>query len=132
MIAACAAVFAVTTTMAQQAQPVPVKPVEAVQQGEATNEVSTASAKLKEAHGYLSREIAMLGREIGPDATGTPEQAALRTRMKSTLEGLEASLTAVNSLKGEEWKAAKAKADAIREEAMTIITERRSAREVKK
>ena len=132
MIAACAAVFAVTTTMAQQAQPVPVQPVETVQQGQASDEVRTASAELKEAYGYLSRELAMLGREIGPDGTPTPEQAALRTKMKSTLEGLEASLSAVNSLKGEEWKAAKVKADTIREQATAMITARRSAREVKK
>ncbi|MBK7383955.1 MAG: hypothetical protein IPI81_11610 [Flavobacteriales bacterium] len=97
----------------------------ASEQASIQDEIRTTSAQLKEAYGILSQDIAHLNREIGPDATkATPEQDAMRARMQKSLTQLEGMLTTVNTANEEQWVEIKAKAEAVRTGALSLVKER--------
>ncbi|MBK8225749.1 MAG: hypothetical protein IPK70_01070 [Flavobacteriales bacterium] len=109
---------------AQQQTPIDSK------QPNATAEIASISAGLKEAYGTLSRELAHLGREIGPDATkATAEQTALKARMEQSLLQLEGMLTTVNDPSAaSQWTEVVAKAEMVRKNASAIVEERKAKR----
>lgn len=106
-----------------------VTPVKADAPVVAQDEVRAVSAQLKEAYGILSQDLAHLGREVGPDATkATPEQTAMRERMTTALAQLEGMLSTVNSGDAAQWTEIKAKAEAVRKNALAIVEERKAKR----
>jgi hypothetical protein len=117
------ALFAIAA-QAQQQTPLDSK------QTNTTTEVASISAGLKEAYGTLSRELAHLGREIGPDATkATAEQTALKARMEQALLQVEGMLTTVNDPSAaSQWAEVTAKAETVRKSASAIVEERKAKR----
>lgn len=121
------ALVALGMTAQAQAQVVTSPAGTAVQ---ASDEVMNLSAELKAAYGILSQDLAHLGREIGPDASkATPEQAAMRERMKTALLQLEGMLSTVNGPDAaKQWDDVKAKAAMVRANALSIVEERKATR----
>lgn len=87
------------------------------------------SGLLKEAYGLVSREIAVLDREIGPDATkATVEQAKRKEQLTASLAHLEGMLTEVNSGDKAQWAETRTKAEAIRAEALGLVKSRQTGK----
>ncbi|MBK9175338.1 MAG: hypothetical protein IPM46_03160 [Flavobacteriales bacterium] len=124
LLSLCAALLLATTSLlAQSAKPQSA----AVALDQSADEVRAMSGQLKEAHGLVSREIAVLDREIGPDATkATAEQAQHKEQLKTSLAQLEGMLTAVNSGDKAQWAETKTKAEAIRAEALGLVKSRKA------
>ncbi len=118
-LASCIGLMAISTSVSAQ------NASSASEQASIQDEIRTTSAQLKEAYGILSQDIAHLNREIGPDATkATPEQDAMRARMQKSLTQLEGMLTTVNTANEEQWVEIKAKAEAVRTGALSLVKER--------
>jgi len=125
LIATCLAVFAMgTTAVAQNGTTTTATPQVSVQ-----DEIRATSAELKEAYGILSQDMAVLNREIGPNAdAATPAQAATRDAMKTKLSQLEGMLSTVNTANEEQWAEVKAKAAIVRAEALDMVKARRGTK----
>ncbi|MCB9182519.1 MAG: hypothetical protein H6591_01275 [Flavobacteriales bacterium] len=115
---AFAALFLLSASAQSTVQPAPAKSV----QSETTDEVRQLSGQLKEAYGLVSREAAMLDREIGADASkATAEQAARKEQLKTALSQLEGMLHTVNSGDQSQWAEVKAKAETVRTNALSLV-----------
>lgn len=92
--------------------------------------VASQSAGLKESYGLLSRELAHLGREIGPDANAaTSEQKNMKARIERALEQLESLLGTVNDPSmADQWTEVLAKSEMVRNNATAILEERKAKR----
>lgn len=94
-------------------------------QQESTDEVRQISGQLKEAHGMVSREIAVLDREVGGDASkASADQSARREKLVQAQKQLEGMLTTVNAGDRSQWADVKSKAEAVRTNALSLITSR--------
>jgi hypothetical protein len=86
------------------------------------NEVVQLSAGLKEAYGYLSKNLAMLDREIGPNAdAASASQKSEREELTGMIAQVEGALASVNSSNRAQWAEVKAKSEAIRKRALDIV-----------
>lgn len=115
---AFAALLLLSASAQSTVQPAPAKPV----QSETTDEVRELSGQLKEAYGLVSREAAMLDREIGADASkATAEQTARKEQLNTALSQLEGMLHTVNSGDHSQWAEVKAKAETVRTNALSLV-----------
>lgn len=122
LISTAAAVLFFLGASAQSALPSTTK-VEAQQ--ESTDEVRQMSGQLKEVYGMVTREIAVLDREIGSDASkASSDQSARRDKLVLAQKQLEGMLTTVNSGDRSQWAEVKAKAETVRTNALALITSR--------
>lgn len=88
-------------------------------------EVLKMSASLKEAHGHVSKSLAMLNREIGPDAeAATAAQRAEREELTAIKVEMEAALTSVNTATEAQWAEVKQKSEASRKRAVELVERR--------
>lgn len=122
LITSTMAALCFMTAAAQTAiQPAPT----AKTQQEPTDEAREMSGQLKDAYGMVTREIAVVDREIGGDATkATPEQASRREKLVLAQQQLEGMLTTVNSGDRTQWTEIKVKAEAVRTNALSLIKSR--------
>lgn len=86
-------------------------------------ETRAASGQLKEAHGAVSQQYALLSKEAGAEATA--EQTAQLNTLKTSLAELESMLTAVNTATEANWPEVKLKAEAARTTALKLVAERK-------
>lgn len=94
-------------------------------QQEPGDEVREMSGQLKDAYGMVTREIAVLDREIGGDATkATLDQTSRREKLVLAQQQLEGMLTTVNSGDRSQWAEVKAKAETVRTNALSLIKSR--------
>lgn len=124
LLSLCAVLSLLTSSLfAQTATP---QSAAAVQE-QGADEVRALSGQLKEAYGLVSREIAVLDREVGPDATkATAEQSGRKEQLKTALARLEGMLTTVNSGDKTQWAETKSKAEAVRNEALGLVKRRQA------
>lgn len=90
-------------------------------------QVMQISGSLKEAHGILSKSLAMLDREIAGAEAASAEQKAERAEYVAKIAELESMLTAVNTADQAQWAEVKEKAETCQKQA-AVLAERRQKR----
>lgn len=92
-------------------------------QDETKTEIRAMSGKLKDTLGLVSQQLMSVEKRISvatPEASEGLQQT--RGELVTAKTELEASLTAVNSSSPEEWKGTKAKAEALNERVLAMLS----------
>ncbi|MEO8589187.1 MAG: hypothetical protein ABI432_07460 [Flavobacteriales bacterium] len=122
ILIATALLISASQANAQQTPSATAQPA-AVTQDATKQEVRTMSGKLKETYGMVSQQLASVEKQLSV-ATGASreplEQA--KAELTTTLSSLEGSLTSVNKATSATWKDVSAKAEAVNDEAVALLS----------